>query len=119
MRRFKVCVNGTEYTVDIEEITGSEPAAQSVPAAPAASAQPEKAVEARPAGTEVKSPIQGTVVKTSVSVGDTVAAGDRICVLEAMKMEYDINAPCAGKISAVGVTRGETAEEGRVLAVIS
>ncbi|MBO4322879.1 MAG: acetyl-CoA carboxylase biotin carboxyl carrier protein subunit [Clostridia bacterium] len=116
MRRFKVRVNGIEYTVDIEEMVSgsdSQPSGGHQAGNPVA----EKAPSA--GGTEVKSPIQGTVVRVEVSAGDSVSAGDRVCVLEAMKMEYDITAPCAGRIAEVRVAKGSAAEEGTVLAVIS
>ena len=115
MRRFKVRVNGIEYTVDIEEtVSGSDSQPSGGQQAVAAAV---KAPSAE--GTEVKSPIQGTVVRVEVSAGDSVSAGDRVCVLEAMKMEYDITAPCAGRVAEVRVAKGSAAEEGTVLAVIS
>ena len=110
MRRFKVRVNGIEYTVDIEEmVSGSD----SQPSGGHQAGNPVAEKSPSAGGTEVKSPIQGTVVRVEVS------AGDRVCVLEAMKMEYDITAPCAGRIAEVRVAKGSAAEEGTVLAVIS
>jgi len=116
MRRFSVKVNGKDYVVDIEEISaeGEAPAVQApVQAAPAA-AEP-----AAPEGTEIKSPIQGTVVKVIAALGAKVSAGDKLCVLEAMKMEYDIVTPCDGTVSFIKTARGATVHEGDLLAVIS
>jgi acetyl-CoA/propionyl-CoA carboxylase biotin carboxyl carrier protein len=71
------------------------------------------------AGTgEVASPMQGTIVKTLVSVGDTVELGQAVVVLEAMKMENHITAEKAGTISEVRVSAGDTVGTGDVLVVI-
>ena len=63
-------------------------------------------------------PMQGTILKVFVEVGQEVVTGDAICVLEAMKMETTISATASGTISAVNVAAGETATAGTVLAVI-
>jgi biotin carboxyl carrier protein len=60
----------------------------------------------------------GTILDIKVAVGDTVASGQAICVLEAMKMENDVNAPCAGKVLSINTTKGSAVETGAVLAVI-
>ncbi|MCQ2428142.1 MAG: acetyl-CoA carboxylase biotin carboxyl carrier protein subunit [Clostridia bacterium] len=118
MRRFNVKVNGKDYIVDIEEIeAGAETAAPSVESAPAA--KPAAAEKAPVSGTEIKSPLQATVVKVIVAPGAKVSAGDKLCVLEAMKMEYDIVTPCAGTVSFIKTARGATVNEGDLLAVIS
>ena len=121
MRKFSVKVNGKSYEVEIEEIAldatvATTPTTQSAPvAAPAAA----PAASSAPAGgVEVKAPIQGTVVKVDVAVGDTVTKGARLCVLEAMKMEYDIVAPVDGVIAFVDASRGVTAEDGKILFTI-
>lgn len=67
---------------------------------------------------EVSAPMQGTIVKVNVEVGATVAIGDPIVVLEAMKMENQITAEKAGKIAKVNVAAGDTVGAGDVLAVI-
>lgn len=59
----------------------------------------------------------GTVLKLNVNSGDTVAAGDVILILEAMKMENEIVAPCAGKVT-LKVTAGETVDTDALLAVV-
>ncbi|HUR48127.1 MAG TPA: acetyl-CoA carboxylase biotin carboxylase subunit [Acidimicrobiales bacterium] len=63
-------------------------------------------------------PMQGTVTKVMVAVGDEVAVGQPICVLEAMKMENNILAEKAGKIAEVRVAPGDTVSAGDVVAVI-
>jgi acetyl-CoA/propionyl-CoA carboxylase biotin carboxyl carrier protein len=68
---------------------------------------------------EVVSPMQGTIVKTLVSVGDAVELGQGVVVLEAMKMENHITAEKAGTVSEVRVSTGDTVGTGDVLVVIS
>ena len=67
---------------------------------------------------EVVSPIQGTVLRVTVEAGDTVRAGDLICVVEAMKMENEITAPQDGIVRQIGVVAGETVQTGAMLAII-
>jgi acetyl-CoA/propionyl-CoA carboxylase biotin carboxyl carrier protein len=62
--------------------------------------------------------MQGTIVKVMVEVGQTVAVGDAVVVLEAMKMENQITAEKAGKVTKVNVTTGDKVGSGDVLAVI-
>ena len=97
------------------------PAAAPVQAAPAPqqaapAPQPAAAPAAGGAG-DVVSPMPGTVLKLNVNSGDTVAAGDVILILEAMKMENEIVAPCAGKVT-LKVTAGETVDTDALLAVV-
>jgi acetyl-CoA/propionyl-CoA/long-chain acyl-CoA carboxylase, biotin carboxylase, biotin carboxyl carrier protein len=66
----------------------------------------------------VASPMQGTIVKTLVSVGDAVEAGQAVVVLEAMKMENHVNAERAGTVTEVRVSPGDTVGTGDVLVVI-
>jgi acetyl-CoA/propionyl-CoA carboxylase biotin carboxyl carrier protein len=72
-------------------------------------------------GTEgtISSPMQATVVKVLVSAGDSVVAGDLICVLEAMKMEQPIMAPKDGTVESVGVNVGDSITGGHIIAVVS
>ncbi len=73
----------------------------------------------RPAGrTVVKAPMPGLVVKLMVEQGAQVQKGDRLLVLEAMKMENDVKAPRAGRVSSISVTAGQAVVGGRELAVI-
>ncbi len=67
---------------------------------------------------EVAAPMQGTIVKVNVEVGQTVAIGDSVVVLEAMKMENQIAADKAGKVTKVNVKQGDTVGSGDVLVVI-
>ncbi|MBQ2513123.1 MAG: acetyl-CoA carboxylase biotin carboxyl carrier protein subunit [Clostridia bacterium] len=116
MRRFNVKVNGREYVVEIEEDTGA--AANAAPAAAVTAAPSAPAPAAGKGSVEVRSPIQGRIVGISASAGDKVSKGGKLCVLEAMKMEYDVMSPADGTVVTASVTKGETAEEGKVLFTI-
>lgn len=122
MKRYNITVNGKAYDVAVEELdAGAAPvAAAPAAAAPAAAAPAAAAPAAAPVadGTKVTAPMPGTILDIKVAVGDTVAAGQAVCVLEAMKMENDVNAPCAGKILSINTTKGSAVETGAVLAVI-
>ena len=67
---------------------------------------------------QVAVPMQGTIVKILVEVGDTVEAGDPICVLEAMKMENNIAAEKAGTVTEVRISVGDSVGGGDVVAVV-
>ena len=99
MKRYNITVNGKAYDVAVEEVGGSAAAAP-VAAAPVAAAPAAPAPAAAPVadGTKVTAPMPGTILDIKVAVGDTVKSGQAICVLEAMKMENDVNAPCDGKV---------------------
>ena len=67
---------------------------------------------------EVHSPMQGTVLSVAVAVGQEVAAGDVICIVEAMKMENEVTAHTGGTVSAVHVEAGQGVAADELLAVI-
>ena len=122
MKRFNITVNGKAYDVAVEEVTGGAPVAVA-PAAPAAPAAPVQAATpaAAPAvtgGTAVNAPMPGTILDVKVNVGDTVAEGQVLMILEAMKMENDIVAPVAGKIAAINVKKGDSVNSNDALASI-
>ncbi|MGH9083485.1 MAG: biotin/lipoyl-containing protein, partial [Acidimicrobiales bacterium] len=70
-------------------------------------------------GGQVTVPMQGTVVKVLVRVGDSIAAGHGVCVLEAMKMENVIASPVAGTVTEVRVSTGDAVGAGDVVAVVT
>ena len=114
MRKFNVKVNGKAYEVEVEEVGASE----SVASAPVVTAAPAPAPTAAPGkGTAVKAPMPGLVLKLSVASGTAVKRGDKIVVLEAMKMENDITAPVDGVIT-YAVKQGDNVETGALLATI-
>jgi acetyl-CoA/propionyl-CoA carboxylase, biotin carboxylase, biotin carboxyl carrier protein len=67
----------------------------------------------------ITSPMQATVVKVLVDVGQSVVAGDLVCVLEAMKMEQPIATPLSGTVEAVGVSPGDSVSGGHLIAVVT
>ncbi len=115
MRKFNVTVNGKAYEVEVDEVTagGAAPTAApaSAPAAPAAAAKPAGD------GTPLKAPMPGLILALAHKDGDTVKANEKVVVLEAMKMENDINAPVGGTIT-YAVKKGDNVETGAVLAYI-
>jgi biotin carboxyl carrier protein len=68
--------------------------------------------------TEVAAQITGSVWKIEKAVGDAVAEGDVILILESMKMEIPVEAPCGGRIREIRVQEGDSIEEDAILAVI-
>ena len=69
-------------------------------------------------GNTITAPMPGTVLDIKVNVGDTVANGDVLLILEAMKMENEIMAPAGGKIVSINATKGASVNAGDVLIVI-
>ncbi len=63
----------------------------------------------------VRSPLPGVVLSIDVGVGDRVAAGSRVCVLEAMKMEQELTAPRDGRVKAVRVQKGQNVLIGQMI----
>jgi acetyl-CoA carboxylase biotin carboxyl carrier protein len=68
--------------------------------------------------TEVEAQITGNVWKIEKAVGDDLQEEDVILILESMKMEIPVEAPCAGSLTEIRVSEGDNVEEGTVLAVI-
>jgi len=110
-----VNVNGANYQVELENAPVAAPVQAPAPvaAAPAAEA-PAAAAPAAPsgAGEKVNSPLPGVIVEVSVKEGQAVKAGQKVAVLEAMKMENEIPAPKDGTITAIHVQKGDSILEG-------
>ena len=85
-------------------------------AAPAPAAKP--AAAAPVGGYSIKTPLPGVIIDVKVNVGDAVAKGQTVVVLEAMKMENNINADREGKVAAIQVAKGDTVADGAVLVVL-
>ncbi len=68
--------------------------------------------------TEVEAQIAGTVWKIESEVGADVAEEEVLLILESMKMEIPVEAPCAGRVAEIRVQEGDSIEEGTILAVI-
>lgn len=123
----KVSVNGIPFEVELKEpIKAShmpkrpvvKPAAAPAAAAPVAAPKAEKPAAAAGAGTKIKAPLPGTITEMKVKVGDTVKSGDTVVVLEAMKMQNNIEAECGGTVTSVLVNPGDTVMEGDTLITI-
>ena len=124
-----VVVNGVEYEVEIEgakastvskpQVAPAHKSANSAMITPStATPSPRIAAAAPSTGYSVKCPLPGTVLSVKVAAGDTIAAGQTLVVLEAMKMENNIDADRGGVVKQVLVQQGATVMEGDVLIVI-
>lgn len=111
-----VTVNGVDYNVEME---GGAPAGvqpQAAPAAPspAAAPQPSQAsASPKPAagGKDIVSPLPGVIISVDVKEGAAVKRGQKVAVIEAMKMENEILADCDGTVTAVHVNKGDSVLE--------
>lgn len=125
--KYVVTLNGKRYEVEVSEsdavltsVSNAAPAAPVPAAAPVAApaAAPAAPAAAAVSGTQVISPMPGTILKVNASEGQAVKAGDVIFILEAMKMENEIVAPCDGTIKQILVTKGSTVDTDQILAVL-
>lgn len=124
MRYFNITVNGTAYSVAVEETNAAAPVATApvAPVAPMAApapATPAPAPAAAPVagGEKVSAPMPGTLLDVKVAVGASVKKGDILVILEAMKMENEILAPCDGTVKQIAA-KGAAVNSGDLLAVI-
>lgn len=129
MKKYNLTVNGKDFEVVVNSVDGvaAPVAAAPVAAAPAPAAKPAAAPApaAKPAAAPVAAgagaviaPIPGLIKSVKVKVGDTVAVGDCVVVMEAMKMENDINSEVAGTVSKVVVTEGQNVQQDEQLVII-
>jgi acetyl-CoA/propionyl-CoA carboxylase biotin carboxyl carrier protein len=117
-RDVDVEVNGKRFAVRVwvPETAGGPAAAESTRSRPSRAAS--TASSAAGGSGQVTVPMQGTIVKVLVAVGDAVEAGDAVCVLEAMKMENNITAERSGTVTDVKVAAGDTVGAGDVVVVV-
>ena len=132
-RRFRITVDGKEYAVTVEEVGDTpgqlypQPGSMRVPAVPAtppASGAPSigsaaAAVPAAGGAGDIASTLGGVVQAVAVAIGQQVAAGDKVVVIEAMKMKTPMIAHRAGKVVAIAVQVGDAVEAGQLLVSIS
>ena len=148
MNKFEYKVQGVDYEVEIEEMEGNvaKVSVNGIPfevelkqpinpakaitrpkvVAPAPAAAAPAAPVARPAapaapagaGSPVKAPLPGTISSVNVKVGDKVNVGDTVVVLEAMKMQNNIEAEYAGTVTSIVVNPGDSVMEGAALITI-
>lgn len=146
MKTYKFRINGNEYNVDINSVEGNiadvtvngasyqvemenAPAPVQKPvlapatatAAPTATATAPAPKPAAPAGAgkPVTSPLPGVIIEVSVKEGQAVKAGQKVAVLEAMKMENEIQAPADGIVTAILVNKGDSVLEGAEIVKIA
>ena len=143
MRTYKFKINGNEYNVEINSVEGNiadvtvngasykvemdtpvAPAPAAAPSTPATSAPapaPAPAPAAAPAGPGkvITSPLPGVIIEVSVKEGQAVKAGQKVAVIEAMKMENEIQASCDGTVTAVLVNKGDSVLEGAEIVKIA
>ncbi len=118
----EVEVNGTHYHVEIERPVAQVKTPRLVQVAAVPSADSHQAVvkTAAPGSAfAVKSPLPGVILDVHVKEGDIVTVGQKLIMLEAMKMENSIEADRAGKITAIKVKKGDSVLEGAELVTIS
>ena len=148
MNKFEYKVQGVDYEVEIEEMEGNiaKVSVNGIPfevelkqpinpakaitrpkvVAPVAAAASAPAPAARPAapaapagaGAAVKAPLPGTISSINVKVGDKVNVGDTVLVLEAMKMQNNIEAENSGTVTSILVNQGDSVMEGATLLTI-
>jgi len=132
----KVNVNGIPFELELQKpINAAKHPSMNKPkvvapptASEGASAAPKPAAPANvpPSGGEggasgnaIKAPLPGTVTEIKVQVGQQVSVGDTVLVLEAMKMQNNIESDYAGQVTSIVVKQGETVMEGAVLLTIA
>ena len=142
MKTYKFKINGNEYNVEIGSVDGNladvtvngvaykvemenAPAAPATPARNEAPAAAPAAAPAKPApapagaGKAITSPLPGVIIEVSVKEGQAVKAGQKVAVIEAMKMENEIQATSDGTVTAVLVNKGDSVLEGAEIVKIA
>lgn len=120
MKKYEVEVNGETFIVSLKEISNEE-ATQKLAAAPAPNPPvEEKKPDPAPTGDGevVPAPMAGIVLSVNKNIGDAVKKGDVLVILEAMKMENEILAPCDGVVKAIHVSSNESVESNQPLLTI-
>ena len=130
--KYKITLKGKTYEVLVEQgeaiiedeydyVPPVAPVAAAPVAAPAAAPAPAAAAPAGgavAAGTRVDSPLPGNVLDVKVSVGQAVKAGQVLVIIEAMKMENEVAAPCDGVVKQIVASEGAVVATGDALLVI-
>ncbi len=114
MKIYKIKLNGVLYEAEVE----STEKAGSIQASVAAQNPAPAKVQRAGSGEEVKAPLPGSVFKLHVAQGQSVAEGDVVVVLEAMKMENEIFAPTSGVVTSLPVQEGTKVNSGDVILTI-
>lgn len=118
-----VTVNGVNYDVELENAVApvqQAAPAQTAPVAPVAAAPKAPSAASAPAtgGKVITSPLPGVIISVDVKEGSIVKRGQKVAVIEAMKMENDILADADGTVTAVHVSKGDTvAEDAKIVTI--
>lgn len=143
MKEFKYKINGTEYLVEIAKIENEQaevqvngtsynveiireqpkkavvkPIVKPAPAPVTPIAKPTAAPASTTGGRGIKAPLPGVIIDVLVQVGDTVKRGQKVAILEAMKMENNINSDVDGVVQSIPVKKGDSIMEGMDIVVI-
>jgi biotin carboxyl carrier protein len=117
-----VTVNGASYKVELESApaapVAASPAAGAATAPVAAPAAAPVAPKAAGEGTAVVSPLPGVIIEVSVKEGQAVKKGQKVAVIEAMKMENEIPALADGTVTSIKVSKGDSILEGDTIVTI-
>ena len=109
MKTYRFKINGKDYDVAVNGIEGRNASVTVNGAA---------APKASGAGKDIVSPLPGVVISVDVKVGDAVKRGQKVAVIEAMKMENEILADCDGSVTAVHVSKGDSVlEDAKIVTV--
>ena len=108
MKVYKVKVNGKLYEVEVESVSLDDKPITAAPKAQASSG----------AGTKLNAPMAGTILDVKVKVGQSVAEGDVVCILEAMKLENEVTAPVSGIVKEIEVSKGTAVQNGQLIMII-
>lgn len=112
----EVVVNGREYIVNIESVEKNQKSNQSAESSELPKEEP--GTTSKNAIRNIKSPLPGIIVEINVKPGDSVKKGQKIAVIEAMKMENEITADCDGVVSEIKVKVGDSVLEGAVISTM-
>jgi glutaconyl-CoA/methylmalonyl-CoA decarboxylase subunit gamma len=127
LKQFKITVNGREYNVTVEELIeggvapsslGSATTVAGTMAAPVAPPRPASSPASSSAPGDEVAQLSGVVVLVDVSVGQTVKQGERLLLVEAMKMKSPVIASRSGTVTRVLVKAGDAVASGQALVTI-
>lgn len=108
MKLYKINVNGKSYEVEVETISEQK----------VIKTQPKKEMPVNESTTNVLAPMQGTITKLNIKVGNVIKKGDVLMVLEAMKLENDILSPVDGYVRQLLVKENEKVDINQLMLII-
>ena len=117
-RTFKIKIEGRTFEAEVEEIGGGAQPVAAAPRPAAAAAPAAQPVVSAGGGSAVTAPMPGKILAVKVSRGQQVKEGDTVVILEAMKMEQEIQSSLSGTVSDILVAAGDTVSKKQALIVI-